>query len=137
MPRRHRPPFVMWQGRIVSQAAFAPPLDPAPGACNICGGMGYTEEQIDEERLPEMWPCWACKQVKEDKAVIPQPQAVEAPSGQPAGHRAHTTGTPYKGRPLMVRIHPRYLEVWRKGKRDKYTVPYDAIYDLAQKLGVR
>jgi hypothetical protein len=38
-----------------------------------------------------------------------------------------------KRRPIVLTIHPGYLEIGLKGMRRKMTVAYDAIYSLAAK----
>lgn len=38
-----------------------------------------------------------------------------------------------RGRALIVTLHPRFLEVRRKGTRESYTVSYDACLALAAK----
>lgn len=47
------------------------------------------------------------------------------------------TSTEYRGRPLCVELEPRSITIWRKGLRRGVTVPWDAIYDLGQKLAAR
>ena len=42
-----------------------------------------------------------------------------------------------RSRPLLVELHPRHIELRRKGTRRRLAVSYDAIYDLAVKLIVR
>ena len=44
------------------------------------------------------------------------------------------TAATHKGRPLMVALHPRYMEIREKGRRDVLSVDYDAIFHLAMKL---
>lgn len=39
-----------------------------------------------------------------------------------------------KRRPIVLTIHPGYLEIGLKGMRRKMTVAYDAIYSLACKI---
>jgi hypothetical protein len=42
-----------------------------------------------------------------------------------------------RGRPLIVTLHPRYLEVRRKGTRETYTIPYDVCLSVAAKYNLR
>lgn len=35
---------------------------------------------------------------------------------------------------IMVELHPKYLAVRIKGRREVYNVPYDAILDLGRKI---
>lgn len=44
------------------------------------------------------------------------------------------TAAYYRGRPLIVRLRPRYIEVREKGRRDVLEVDYLVLYDFAQKL---
>ncbi|HEY1861514.1 MAG TPA: hypothetical protein VGG61_14230 [Gemmataceae bacterium] len=44
------------------------------------------------------------------------------------------TAISYRGRPLMVKLGPRTIEVREKGRRDSVSVSYDAIYELGYKL---
>lgn len=44
------------------------------------------------------------------------------------------TADVYRGRPLVVTIHARHLEVREKGRRDVLAVDYRTIYELALKL---
>ena len=123
---RRRNPFVMSGGRLQPRCLYeADPLDIPAGACSVCGGTGFTIEQIDDDRLPEPWPCWKCKR-KENE----MPETKEY---TPTVHRAHTTEASDRGRPLMVRFAPRYLEIWRKGKREKFYISYEMVYDLARR----
>ena len=46
------------------------------------------------------------------------------------------TDTLYRGDPLVVELHPRYLAIRVHGKRTRYNVPYDVIFDLARKRSV-
>ena len=39
-----------------------------------------------------------------------------------------------RGRPLVVTLHPRYLQIRRKGTQEVYNVTYDAIYSMAAKV---
>lgn len=43
----------------------------------------------------------------------------------------------YRGRALVVRLHPRYLEISEKGRRDSVTLHYEAAYECALKLKAR
>lgn len=40
----------------------------------------------------------------------------------------------YRGRPLVVRVGPRTLEIHEKGRRDVLAVDYATIYELALRL---
>jgi len=42
-----------------------------------------------------------------------------------------------RSRPLLVELHPRHIELRQKGTRRRFSVSYDAIYDLAVKVIVR
>jgi len=37
------------------------------------------------------------------------------------------------GKPLVVRLHARYIEIWRKGVREKYSIDYESVLALACK----
>lgn len=37
----------------------------------------------------------------------------------------------WQGRPLMIEAHPRYVEVWIKGQRTRFTLTYASIYTRA------
>jgi hypothetical protein len=41
-----------------------------------------------------------------------------------------------RNRPLIVTIHPRYLEIRRKGTKESYNIPWDACFSLAAKSAV-
>lgn len=47
------------------------------------------------------------------------------------------TATLARQRPLVVTLHPRFLVLREKGRRARYTVEYDAVFDLARKLAAR
>ena len=47
------------------------------------------------------------------------------------------TGSTYRGRPLVVELHPGYLTLREKGKRSTVDVPYDAIHALGWRLAAR
>jgi hypothetical protein len=40
-------------------------------------------------------------------------------------------------RPLVVELHPRFVALREKGMRQRFTVGYDAIFDLARKPAAR
>jgi hypothetical protein len=42
-----------------------------------------------------------------------------------------------RGRPLVVALHPRMIAIRPKGTREWFSVPYDALFDLARKLAAR
>jgi hypothetical protein len=44
------------------------------------------------------------------------------------------TAVIYRGRPLCVTAHPRYLEIREKGRRDILSVDYATIYEVALRL---
>jgi hypothetical protein len=46
------------------------------------------------------------------------------------------TATYYRGRPLVVELHPGYISVREKGKRTAYALDYGRIFDRAVKLAV-
>ena len=47
------------------------------------------------------------------------------------------TATQYRGKPLVVSIHPRMLAIRPKGTREWFAVDYEALFDLARKLDAR
>ena len=51
---------------------------------------------------------------------------VKRESAVMVGHRA-----------LMIEVHPGYLKLWQKGKRDAVIVDYGAIFDLGWKIRAR
>jgi hypothetical protein len=40
----------------------------------------------------------------------------------------------YKGRPIVVELHPRHMTVRQKGKHDSISIGYQAIYETAWKI---
>ncbi len=46
------------------------------------------------------------------------------------------TAATYRGRPLIVRLHPRFIEVGLKRHR-LFKASYDALYEMAMKLEFR
>jgi len=42
-----------------------------------------------------------------------------------------------RARPLLVELHPRHIELRRKGTRRRLLVAYEAVYDLASKMLAR
>ena len=44
------------------------------------------------------------------------------------------TDTFYRGRALMLSIHPRFLTLHEKGRRDKLVLDYATMYEFAMKL---
>ena len=42
-----------------------------------------------------------------------------------------------RGDPIVIELHPRYMELRLKGKRAGLTIDYDTILDLARKLAWR
>lgn len=44
------------------------------------------------------------------------------------------TATLYRGRPLIVRLKPRTIEIHEKGRRDVLSMDYGALYEFALKL---
>lgn len=44
------------------------------------------------------------------------------------------TATLYRGRPLIIELHPGYLTLREKGKRHAVTVEYRAALDLGYKI---
>jgi hypothetical protein len=60
--RRRTPRFVEWDGKLVPYAMVAIRETIAPGTCAICGGLGRVPEQLDDDRLPVMAPCWSCRE---------------------------------------------------------------------------
>lgn len=47
------------------------------------------------------------------------------------------TATTYRGRALVVELHPGYLSIRQKGKRTPVTVDYAAVYELGWKMIAR
>ena len=47
------------------------------------------------------------------------------------------TLTRYRGRQLVLTLHPTFLTVRELGKRSGYTLDYQAVYDCAAKLAAR
>lgn len=58
----------------------------------------------------------------------------ELKEGQPIKRQ---TAELYRSRTLTVTLHPRFLQIAEKGRRDVFSVPYSAIYEMAQKLRAR
>lgn len=50
---------------------------------------------------------------------------------------ARETAVIYRGRPLMIMLHPQLMELREKGKHTRVTVPIAAIWDLGWKLKAR
>lgn len=46
------------------------------------------------------------------------------------------TAALYRGRALVVRLHPRYLEIGEE-RHQLFAVPYDALYETALRLQAR
>jgi hypothetical protein len=44
------------------------------------------------------------------------------------------TAAPHQHLPLIVELHPGFLILRQKGKRDKYMLDYGAAFDLARKI---
>jgi hypothetical protein len=42
-----------------------------------------------------------------------------------------------RGKPLVVAVHARMIAIRPKGTREWFSVPYDALFDLARKLDAR
>ena len=47
------------------------------------------------------------------------------------------TATCYRGRPLIVELHPGYMTLREKGRRRPVTLDYRAAWDLAHKILAR
>ncbi len=47
------------------------------------------------------------------------------------------TASTYRGRPLVIELHPGYLEIRPKGKRTRVAIPYDAVLELGWKMIAR
>lgn len=47
------------------------------------------------------------------------------------------TSLEYRGRPLIVELHPKYMTVRAKGLHEAFVAPYDAIYEMAMKVRAR
>ena len=52
--------YVEWNGKLWPRSFFEPPLDPPPGTCPYCGGLGLTHESWDEERFDVVVKCQHC-----------------------------------------------------------------------------
>ena len=44
------------------------------------------------------------------------------------------TATTYRSRNLCVALHPAYLEIWEKGRRQRLTVEYRSLLEFACKI---
>lgn len=44
------------------------------------------------------------------------------------------TAATYRGRPLVVQLHPRHLEIREQRRRDVLSVDYASIYEFAMKI---
>lgn len=58
--------FVVHNGKIVPASLFEPLFDDRKPDCFVCNDTGIVRETIDEERLDVMFPCWRCRQRKEE-----------------------------------------------------------------------
>ena len=47
------------------------------------------------------------------------------------------TATSYRGKPLVVELHPGYLMIHEKGAHQGYMLDYAAAYEVAQKIRAR
>jgi hypothetical protein len=47
------------------------------------------------------------------------------------------TGAAYRGRPLIVELHPGYLTLREKGRRDIVSIDYATAYELGWKMKAR
>lgn len=47
------------------------------------------------------------------------------------------TGATVQGRPLVVVVHPQFLEIRQKGRREFFTVPWDAVFESGAKMAAR
>lgn len=47
------------------------------------------------------------------------------------------TATEYRGRPIIVELHPRYLTLRLKGKRDEVTIDYATVLEVAYKIRMK
>lgn len=47
------------------------------------------------------------------------------------------TAVLYRGRPLLVELAPRHLTIREKGRRDRVSVDFAAIYEFAMKIRFR
>lgn len=52
---------------------------------------------------------------------------------QPGQSVTRETAEFERARPLVVRLHAKYLEIWPKGTQQGYTISYDVIFDAARK----
>ena len=52
---------------------------------------------------------------------------------QPGQSITRETAELERARPLVVRLHAKYLEIWPKGTQQGYTISYDVIFDAAWK----
>lgn len=48
------------------------------------------------------------------------------------------TSTPYRGRPLVIELYGRSMDIWPKGKPGaRFSICYDQVYEAAGKLTAR
>lgn len=47
------------------------------------------------------------------------------------------TYSSYRGRPLVVTLHPTWLSIRQKGRRHGFVLDYQAVFDCAAKLAAR
>lgn len=49
------------------------------------------------------------------------------------------TAATYQGRRIVIELHPKYVKIYRQGRRrsDAVNVPYDVIYESGIKMEVR
>ena len=52
---------------------------------------------------------------------------------QPGQSVTRETAELERARPLVVRLHAKYLEIWPKGTRASFRLSYDVIFDAARK----
>jgi hypothetical protein len=53
---------------------------------------------------------------------------------QPESQVVRETACFYRNRALVVKLRPRHIEIRQKGKHHTLMVPYDTLWDFAQKL---
>lgn len=47
------------------------------------------------------------------------------------------TATKVRQRPIIVELHPSFIQIYEKGKRVRFSAPYDVVYDLARRVASR
>jgi hypothetical protein len=53
--------LVQWGDKIMPRSLFEADLSHQADSCTVCGGATVMVEQIDDERLDVVVPCWGCR----------------------------------------------------------------------------